>query len=135
MDLSIIIIVAAVIVVFEILHEITNIFFKILIIIAKLLLVILEYVTLYQIWLENGLFVKITLPLSFFVFLIFQIILFRKCKGKVRLRKALISSIIIGTPIYSFLITYFSSRLFQINFKFTFNMIDSIFTAIQRWRI
>jgi hypothetical protein len=135
MDLSIIIIVAAVIVIFEILHEITNIFFKILLIIAKMLLVSLEYVTLYQIWLENGLFVKVALPLSFLVLLILQIMLFRKCEGKVRLRKALISSIIIGAPIYSFLITYFSTRLFQINLKFTFDMIDSILPAIQRWRI
>lgn len=135
MDLSIIIIVAAVIVIFEILHEITNIFFKILLIIAKFLLVSLEYVTLYQIWAENGLFVKVALPLSFLVFLILQIMLFRKCEGKVRLRKALISSIIIGTPIYSFILTYFSTRLFQINLKFTFDMIDSILPTIQRWRI
>lgn len=126
MDLSIVIIIAVVIVVFEILHEITNVFFKMLLFAAKILLVALEYVALYQIWLENGLFVKIAVPLSFVILLILQIMLFRKCEGKARLRSAMISSMIIGTPIFCFITTYFLTRLFQIDFKVTFDMIDSI---------
>lgn len=132
MDLSVIILIAAVIVVFEILHEITNIFFKIILIIAKMLLVSLEYVALYRIWLENGLFVKIAVPLSFLVFLILQILLFRKCKEKSRLRKVLISSIVIGTPLFSFVTTYFLAQLLQIKIKIAFDMIDSIRTTIQK---
>jgi hypothetical protein len=132
MDLSIIVIIAAVIVVFEILHEITNVFFKILLIAAKVLLISLEYVALYRIWLENGLFVKIAVPSSFFVFLILQIMLFRKCEGKDRLRKALISSVIIGTPIFSFITTYYLTQLFQIKIKVAFDMIDSILSTINR---
>ncbi|NLW46423.1 MAG: hypothetical protein GXY86_03680 [Firmicutes bacterium] len=132
MDLSIIVIIAVVIVVFEILHEITNVFFKILLLAAKVLLISLEYVALYRIWLENGLFVKIAVPLSFVIFLILQIILFRKCEGKDRLRKALISSMIIGTPILSFITTYYLTHLFQIKIKIAFDMIDSILSTIHR---
>ena len=132
MDLSIVIIVAVVIVIFEILHEITNVFFKILLLVAKMLLVSLEYVGLYQVWLENGLFIKIAVLLSFLVFLILQILLYRKCEGKGRLSKVLISSIIIGTPIFSFITTYFLAQLFQIQIKVAFDMINSILTTIYR---
>lgn len=124
MNYLVIILIAAALVIFELLHEITSSIFKIIFLIAKVVLILFEYVVLYRIWIENGLFVKIAVPMSFLVFLILQILSFRKCKEKGRLRKALLSSIIIGTPIFSFATTYFIAQLFQINIKFVLDMID-----------
>lgn len=126
MDLnySIILIIAAALIIFELLHEITGLFLKILLIIAKALIVCLEYFILYRIWADNGLFVKIAMPLAFLGFLILQIWLFRKCKEKSPLRRALLSSIIVGTPILSFAATYFLSQLFEIDIKMSLNIED-----------
>lgn len=124
LNYSIILIIAAALIIFELLHEITGLFLKILLIIAKALIVCLEYLILYRIWADNGLFVKIAVPLAFLGFLILQIWLFRKCKEKSPLRKALISSIIIGTPIFSFAATYLLAQLFQIKIKTALNLED-----------
>lgn len=132
MDYSVIILIAVALVAFELLHEITSSIFKILFLLAKIVLIFFEYVLLYQIWVENGLFAKIAIPVSFLVFLTLQILLFSKCKEKSRLRKALLSSIIIGTPIFTFVSTYFIAQLFQINIKVVFDMIDSIRKIIER---
>lgn len=126
MNYSVILLIAAAIIVFELVHEITNLFFKILFLVAKVLIVLLEYVALYQMWVENGLFVKILVPVSFIGFLILQIMLFRKCEEKSRLRKALISSMIIGTPILSYTTTFFLAYLFKIKVKTVLDMVDSI---------
>ena len=124
LNYSIILIIAAALIIFELLHEITGLFLKILLIIAKALIVCLEYLILYRIWADNGLFVKIAMPLAFLGFLVLQIWLFRKCKEKSPLRRALLSSIIVGTPIFSFAATYFIAQLFQIKIKMALNIKD-----------
>lgn len=134
LNYSIILVIAAALIVFELLHEITSLFFKILLLIAKVLIVLLEYVVLYQIWLENGLYAKITIPLSFIGFLFLQILLFRKCKEKSPLRRALISSLIIGTPVFSFATTFFIAQLFQIEIRLMTDMIDLIPTFLKTRR-
>ncbi len=121
---SLIILIAAALIIFELIHEITGLFFKILFLIAKVLIVSLEYFALYRIWAENGLFAKIAIPLSFLGFLLLQILLFRKCKEKSPLRRALVSSIIIGTPVFSFATTFFLAQLFQIEIKIMTDVID-----------
>ena len=121
---SIILIIATALIIFELIHEITGLFLKVLLLIAKALIVFIEYLALYRIWVENGLFVKIAIPLIFAGFLILQIWLFRKCKGKSSLRRVLISSIIIGTPIFSFVATYLLTQLFQIKIKMALNLED-----------
>lgn len=126
MNYSIILLIAVAIIVFEVIHEITNLFFKILFAVAKVLIVFLEYVALYQMWVENGLFVKIMVPVSFLGFLILQIMLFRKCKEQSRMRKALITSMIIGTPVLSYAATFFLAYLFKIKIKTILDMIDLI---------
>ncbi len=125
MSYSVIFLIVVAIIVFELIHEITSLFFKMLFAVAKVLVVLLEYTALYRIWAENGLFVKIAIPISFLGFLILQIMLFRKCKEKSRLRRVLLSSIIIGTPILSFAATFFIARLFQVKIKTAFDMLDS----------
>jgi len=126
MNCSVILLIAAAIIVFELVHEITNLFFKILFGVAKVLIVLLEYVALYQMWVENGLFVKIAVPVSFIGFLILQIMFFQKYEAKSRMRKALISSMIIGTPILSYTTTFFLAYLFKIKVKTVLDMVDSI---------
>lgn len=122
MDYSVIILITAALVVFELLHEITSSIIKILFLLAKIVLIIFEYVALYRICIENGLFVKIAVPVSFLLFLTLQILFFRKCKEKSRLRKALLSSIIVGTPIYSLTTIYFIAQLFQIKINIVANL-------------
>ncbi|MGE5607112.1 MAG: hypothetical protein ACM3YE_15660 [Bacteroidota bacterium] len=131
LNYTIILSIAAALIIFELLHEITGLFLKILLLIAKILIVSFEYFVLYRIWAENGLFFKITIPLAFIGFLILQILLFRKCKEKSPLRRALLSSMIIGTPIISYTTTFLLAQLFQIKVKTVLDMVDFLPSVLQ----